>query len=82
MTLYNVLVESKFNFIKGEQSIDDIYAKVKSTFPTLCDDDLWCSETCRGGHHSPEWMHCVRNALSTLKRSNDVKHVKKEHWVF
>lgn len=82
MALYEVLVESEFNFIKGKKSIDDIYSKVKGTFPMLCDDNLMCSENCRGGHNQPEWKHRVRNALSNLKKNNRIKKGERGYWIF
>jgi hypothetical protein len=63
------LAESDFSFITdGNRSLDDeVYPRVKERYPTLCDDDYLCSDTCSGGHNQPEWKHAVRRVLDMLK---------------
>jgi len=82
MSLFNVLVGSEFNFIKGEKSIEDIYAKVQKKFSTLCDDSFLCSDNCKDGHNQPEWKHHVRNALTSMKARGIVKKGKRGYWIF
>lgn len=81
------LAESDFSFITdGNRSLDDeVYPRVKERYPTLCDDDYLCSDTCSGGHNQPEWKHAVRRVLDMLKNDPESrvdKHSSRGVWSF
>ena len=82
--LYRQLMAGKFVFLKGgEHQLQDIYRSVKANFPSLCDDNYWCSENCSQGNDQPEWLHTVRKALATLKRYGDVENgSRRGFWIF
>jgi hypothetical protein len=81
------LAESDFGFVSdGSCSLnDDIYPNVKDEYPSLCDDEFLCSDTCSGGHEQPEWKHAVRRVLDMLKNdpeSRVSKHSDRGVWKF
>ena len=81
------LAESDFDFVSdGNRSLNnDIYPKVKEEYPSLCDDDFLCSDTCSGGHDQPEWKHAVRRVLDMLKNNPESrvnKHSDRGVWMF
>lgn len=81
------LAESDFGFVSdGNRSLnDDIYPKVKDEYPSLCDDEFLCSDTCSGGHDQPEWKHAVRRVLDMLKNNPESrvnKHSDRGVWKF
>jgi hypothetical protein len=83
--LYSSLIDAKFRFMaRGEHHIDDIYARVKTEFPLLCDDQYFCSENCNAGNNQSEWKHTVRNALQRLKKldQNIAFTGKRGYWSF
>jgi putative restriction endonuclease len=81
------LAESEFGFVPdGERSLNgDIYSGTREEYPSLCDDDYLCSDSCSGGHDQPEWKHAVRRVLDMLKNSPESRvneHDKRGVWRF
>jgi hypothetical protein len=69
--LYQALMRTRFGFVPaGTHELKDVYVKVKSRFPGLCNDRYLCREHCTRGYNSPEWRHTVRTALNILKQES------------
>ena len=77
------LKDSKFRFIPiGTIHIENIYELVQRNYRTLCDNEYFCSEHCRGGNNQPEWKHGVRSVLNQLKSNtgNIRKDARRNYW--
>lgn len=83
--LYQQLHKSHFSFVpRGEHTVHDVYAMVKTQHPTLCDDNFLCANNCSRGSSQPEWQHVVRRSLQSHKvvGAHVARSGRTRHWVF
>lgn len=67
--LYDRLCEAEFDCVPtGFQETSDVYDIVNERYPSLCDDNILCSEVCDSGDNQPEWKHRLRTAQQVLKK--------------
>ena len=70
--LYGELFRSQFRFVpQGEHRLKEIYAMVKTRFPTACDDTFRCCDHCSSKDPGAEWKHRVRSSLNDLRKSRN-----------
>jgi len=67
------LSESGFGFVPdGDRKLSsEVYPLVEVGYPSLCDEDYTCAESCSTDRDQPEWQHAVRRVLDRKRRDPD-----------